>query len=413
MTTNPQTTDPRTTHPRRIVFLGTHGQYNIGDELLLETFLTQLGPEHHYVINSYDPAFTRGQLAGRFDAEVIDTSRDRVQLARELLRCDLLCFAGGSIIKELYASTGRHRYSTLAMILAIVTFTHWIARRPIAMLNIGVGPVRTKQGHRLAKLILSQVDELSVRDDKSFTTCRALGLEPLRATDAVFSADRHWLLGDSSGAAVPTTAIDHSGPLRIALNLNYDIENPDNWELFLERLASGLEQVHANHPVELHALPMQVGFKQHDDAEILDAFAARVPAIPMHRHELRTHVDAAQLIENCDLLVSERLHAIVMASILGVPSYVLAYDVKVRELAGMLDLASWTTDINEPFAATEFADRLSALIEQRADVGVHVRDRSAALGVEARRNFDTARQWVATTAAKAAARTKATTKAKV
>ncbi len=53
-----------TTNPRRIVFLGTHGQYNIGDELLLETFLTQLGAEHHYVVNSYDPEFTRQSARG-------------------------------------------------------------------------------------------------------------------------------------------------------------------------------------------------------------------------------------------------------------------------------------------------------------------------------------------------------------
>lgn len=396
-----------TTIARRIVFLGTHGQYNIGDELLLETFLTQLGPEHHYVVNSYDPDFTRAQLAGRFDVEVIDTTRDRARLLRELRHCDLLCFGGGSIIKELYASTGRNRYATLLMILAIVTFTHWIARKPIAMFNIGVGPVRSKAGHRLAKLILSQVDELTVRDEKSLRTCRALGLEPVRATDAVFSADRQWLLGDanndSDADAAPTTAGEKSRPLRVALNLNFDIENPDNWELFLERLAAGLEQVHAIYPLELHALPMQVGFKQHDDAEVLTAFAARVPSITMHHHDLRTHNDAARLIAHCDVLVSERLHAIVMASILGVPSYVLAYDVKVRELADMLGLTAWSTDINVPFAATELAGQLSALIEQRAAVSAQVLERSGALGIEARQNFDAARAWVAGTSTPAKA----------
>ncbi len=87
-----------------------------------------------------------------------------------------------------------------------------------------------------------------------------------------------------------------SGALRIALNLNYDIENPDNWELFLERLAAALEQLHAVHPIEVHALPMQIGFKQHDDGEDPRAFAARVPGITMHQHELRTRSDAARLI---------------------------------------------------------------------------------------------------------------------
>jgi polysaccharide pyruvyl transferase WcaK-like protein len=120
----------------------------------------------------------------------------------------------------------------------------------------------------------------------------------------------------------------------------------------------------------------------------------------MHRHQLHTHVDAARLIESCDLLVSERLHAIVMASILGVPSYVLAYDVKVRELAGMLGIAPWSTDINEQFPAAEFANKLTALIEQRAVVASQVQARSAALGDQARQNFAAARAWVAGTTKK-------------
>jgi len=388
------------TASRRIVFLGTHGQYNIGDELLLETFLTELGPEHHYVVNSYDPDFTTAQLAGRFHVEVIDTTRDRLRLIRELLRCDLLCFGGGSIIKELYASTGRSRYSTLVMILAIVTFTNWIARRPIAMFNIGVGPLRSRNGHRLARLILSQVDELTVRDEQSLTTCRSIGIDPVRATDAVFSVSRAALLGGES-ATDSSDVAPGPGPLRVALNLNYDIENPDNWELFLERLAAGLEQAHAQHPIELYSLPMQVGFKRHDDGEILDAFATRVPSIRFHRTALPSHHQAARLIASCDLVVSERLHAIVMASILGVPSCVLAYDVKVRELAGMLDLESWTTDINHPFTSADLAATINSMIEQRTSLAVHVQERSAALGVEARRNFDAARAWVASTPARA------------
>ncbi len=90
-----------------------------------------------------------------------------------------------------------------------------------------------------------------------------------------------------------------------------------------------------------------------------------------------------------------------MASILGVPSYVLAYDVKVRELAAMLDLTGWMTDINKPFAAEDLAADLGAQVEQRADIAAAVRDRAAVLGAEARRNFDAARAWVAGTPATA------------
>ncbi len=387
----------------RILFLGTHGQRNIGDELLLETFLAQLGSKNHYAINTYDKAFTAAQLAGRYDVELIDTTGDRVQLVRQLLRCDLLCFGGGSIIKELYASTGRNAYSTLAMILAVVTFARLVARKPIAMLNIGVGPIKTLTGRRLARMILSQVDQLSVRDARSYATCLEIGL-PTKdvhlTADAVFSNDRAWLLGQPAQCPEPDAEVgpgpgpDHDRPLQVALNLNFHIENPGNWELFLDRLAQGLMELHRKHPIELHALPMQSGFKAHDDAEILTAFAERLPGVVMHQHRPTTHADVARLVAGCDLLVSERLHAIVIGAVLGVPALVLAYDVKVLELAAMLDLEASTIDINRPFEAADVTSRLTGLVEHRARESEKLLARSESLRAEAGSSFEAARRWI-------------------
>jgi len=383
---------------KKIVFLGTHGQYNIGDELLLETFLHQLGPSHSYVINTYDKAFTANQLDDRYDVELIDTAGDRKAFLRHLLDCDLLCFGGGSIIKELYKSTGRNQYATLLMILATVTFTNLIARKPIAMLNVGVGPITSRTGGRLARLILTQVDLLTVRDERSHRTCINIGLKKSSvqlATDAVFSADAHWLLGGDSPASHSNP--DVNGPLppvKVALNLNYDIEKPDNWQYFLDHLAAALIALNERHPIELHALPMQAGFKDHDDVKVLDEFADQVPDIKMHRHRPATYVEAARLIDDCDVLLSERLHAIVMASILGVPTFALAYDVKVAELASMLDIEDYTVDINQPFSEREISDGLAKLIENHSTSRTRLLERSATLAATARDNFSTARQWI-------------------
>ncbi|QHC68017.1 hypothetical protein GSU68_16545 [Rathayibacter sp. VKM Ac-2759] len=377
-----------TSTPRRIVFLGTHGQHNIGDELLLETFLTRLGSEHRYVVNSYDPDGTRRQLGDRFDVEVIDTARDRILLLRRLLTCDLLCFGGGSIVKELYASTGRHRHSTLLMLLGVVTFAHLVARRPIAMLHIGVGPLRTRLGRRLARTILKQVDELTVRDGLSLETCRRIGVDAARVPDAVFSHDRADLLPGTPPDAV------RGERLRIALNLNIDIEAPERWEPFLDALAAALLAVGAQRPIELHALPMQIGFKARDDAEVLDAFAARVPDLPFVRHRPGDAAAVARILEDCDALVGERLHAVVLASVLGVPSYVLAYDVKVRELVSILGLDEWSVDINRPFDPGVLSERLVALLDRRAAVSESVAARADELRGETLAAFTAARAWI-------------------
>ncbi len=75
------------------------------------------------------------------------------------------------------------------MVLAIVTFARQVARKPIVMSNIGVGPLQTPRGRQLAGWILRQVSVLSVRDRKSYETCLGLGLAPDRVQlvpDAVF-----------------------------------------------------------------------------------------------------------------------------------------------------------------------------------------------------------------------------------
>ncbi len=66
------------------MLLGTHGQYNIGDELLLETFLHELGDDHDYVIKHYDRADTAARLGDRYLYTLIDTDRDRWSLLRHL-----------------------------------------------------------------------------------------------------------------------------------------------------------------------------------------------------------------------------------------------------------------------------------------------------------------------------------------
>ena len=361
---------------KRIVFLGTHGQHNIGDELLLETFLIKLGRANRYFVNSYDPAFTEGQLRPRFDATVFHTANDRIPFLRHLLGCDLLFFGGGSIIKELYASVGRNPYSTLLMVLATVSFTNLIARKPVVMSNIGVGPLRTPRGRRLAGMILRQVDLLSVRDRKSHQTCRDLGLPSDRVVlvpDAVFANPPEAFGG------LPERPLPQGKGVRLALNLNYDIENPANWETFQQNLADTLKLLHRQTPLEIHGLSMQGKFKAQTDSKVLAEFRNRIPEIPVVLHDPVNHLEAAGVIRSCDLLVSERLHALVMAAILGVPSFALMYDVKVRELAGTLGLDDNSVDINRPFDPEDVARRIQLLREDSGAASARLLDRSAGL----------------------------------
>ncbi len=261
------------------------------------------------------------------------------------------------------------------------------------MFNIGVGPLETPLGRRLARLILRQVDVVTVRDPGSLAQCRSLGIDDTRvhlAADAVFALTPDWLLGQ----ATPRPRRPGE-PFRVGLNLNYDIENPDNWDHFTAHLARALRRLSASRSIEIHALPMQSRFKEHHDAAVLRSFAHSIPEIRFVHHEPATHGDAARIIAECDLVIGERFHAIVMASLLGVPSLVLAYDVKVRELSAMLGLERYAVDINAPFSVADLEEPLRHLVDDLDGVQTRVARRVDELHRRTRECFTRTRSWMA------------------
>jgi polysaccharide pyruvyl transferase WcaK-like protein len=377
---------------KRIVLLGTHGQFNLGDELLLETFLSQLGPEHRYSVNSYAPDETAAGLTDRFHVDVFDTADGKVKLVRRLWASDVVIFGGGSIVKELYPSTGRWRYATLCMVLTIVGFCRLAAHRPVLMSNIGVGPITTKTGRRLAGWILSLASLVSVRDQRSFDTCQMLGCRPeklRRVPDAVWVNEPEVFASGRSPAST-----DDGRRVRIALNLNYDIENGENWGLFLDLLEQALRLVATKTPIELHALPMQSRFKEHHDLQVLEEFLSHLPDIVSVVHHPSDHADVGRIIADCDVLVAERLHALVIAATLGRASVALMYDVKVRELVEQLGLNDRAVDINRPFDPTSLADVILDTMDNAIGEGGRLAHRATALRAEAADYFDDVRSWL-------------------
>lgn len=372
----------------KILFLGTHGQFNIGDELLLETFLAQLGVEHQYAVNSYDPDFTKNAMRPKFNVESFHTTRELPRFLKHLLFSDLLFFGGGSIIKELYASVGRNPYSTLLMILATVTFAKQVTRKRVVMSNIGVGPIMTPRGEQLARWILKQVDVLSVRDEKSLQTTLKLGLAPSKVIlvpDAVFANPPEVFI--STSETLPSV-----GKTRIALNLNYDIENPSAWDSFLTNLADALMQLSKTRPLEIHALPMQSKFKANDDLSVLKDFVKRIPDIPCVIHDPQTAQEAARIIQGMDMVLAERLHTLVISSILGKPFFGLVYDVKVKELIAYLGMSEHSLNINQPFTAEDLSSGISCVLEQHNMISSHLLQRSASLREQLGIYFDEIRQ---------------------
>jgi polysaccharide pyruvyl transferase WcaK-like protein len=202
------------------------------------------------------------------------------------------------------------------------------------------------------------------------------------------------LVPDAVFANPPEVFVPNPKPLppskkiRIALNLNYDIENPNAWEPFLESLAGSLHQINAETPIEIHALPMQSKFKANDDLSVLKEFATRIPQIPFILHDPQTAQEAAEIIASVDMVLAERLHTLVISSILGKPFYALVYDVKVQELIDYLGMNNHSRNINQQFSAGDLTMGIRSVFSSYEKISEHLIKRSTNLRMNLGRYFD-------------------------
>jgi polysaccharide pyruvyl transferase WcaK-like protein len=365
----------------RILYLGTHGPFNIADDLLLETFLLQLGREHDYAVTSNHPRVTENYLRSLFKAQAIHAGRDMFRFLWHLITSDLVFFGSGNSLTDRHPRAARRSYANLLNCLLTVTFAKSILRKKVIMSNIDIGPLASRLGRFLARLILNQVDLLSVRDERSHRIALGLGL----------SASKVNLVPDALFVHSPDNLIDDLKPFpptdktRIALNLIRDIENPRAWEDFLANLAAALVEVNAAAPLEIHALPMQSG--PNDDLSVLMEFSLRVPQIPFVMHEPQTVTEATEIISNVDMVLAERMHALVLSSILGKPFYGLAHDVKVKDLVNYLGTAHYSVNINLPFDPGQLSDGIQHILQKREQFRDYILERSASLREELGRYF--------------------------
>jgi polysaccharide pyruvyl transferase WcaK-like protein len=107
--------------PARIMLLGSYGQTNLGDDLLLRNYLqyfSALGCRDPLVsVSRADlvPASVRREHTAATFFELYQTSV--LRLLKMVLAVDAIVYGGGSVYKELYASTRRGRYRVITRVM--------------------------------------------------------------------------------------------------------------------------------------------------------------------------------------------------------------------------------------------------------------------------------------------------------
>lgn len=317
---------------KKVLLLGSYGQTNLGDDLLMWNYLKLLeerGFSEIYV-NANTRKFIPEAVKNAFPnlRVVLTYKTSPLRFAQLIQKVDCIVYGGGTLYKELYASTGRSPYSVITRLMGFNIVARLLGKR-IYHLNIGIGSLRTPRGKRITKLALQAASKTIFRDERSFMFARDRLRIPEKkmahSVDGLFLS-RVW----EKPWHIAKLKIDRKKYRRvIGVNVLSDI--PDwvdrkKYVITMQQFVATL--LERGDFVVL--IPFQTAFNPRNDLTFMkDIFAgvfekydnyALLESVPIDR----VHSYLTQL----DLFVGMRFHGLLLSTVCKVPFVALSYDTK-------------------------------------------------------------------------------------
>ena len=301
-----------------IALSGYYGFYNIGDEAILEAIVKVLRyhrPDIELIVFSADPRHTRRT----YGVEAVSRT-NLPAIIRVLRRADLLISGGGGLLQD---ATGPR---SIPYYLGIIKLA-MLLRTKVAVYAQGLGPLRSGWSRFCVQKVLSGVDWLSVRDPASARLLAELGVE----RDVTVTADPVFFLDPAPQKEIEAFwkayGIKRPGKeLLVGLALRpYPGETLFDKKL-LEIFSTGCRFLEKEYKARLIFLPYHLK----KDLPLARDLASRSSTRGIVIEESLSSRNVFRVMGGLDLLIGMRLHALIFASICGVPFIALPYDPKVN-----------------------------------------------------------------------------------
>jgi polysaccharide pyruvyl transferase WcaK-like protein len=370
------------------MLLGSYGQTNLGDDLLLRNYL-----EHFSVLGCREMhvSVSRTDLVPRSVRETYPQARyfelyrtPLLALVRMVLSVDAIVYGGGSVFKELYSSTRRGRYGVITRVMVFNLLARAMGR-PIYNLNISIGHIGSRRGRWITRLGLLCSNRTLMRDGHSYRyAVRDLGLSPTRvvnSTDGLFLS-RDWQ-GPGKPAAPRAGAPSPPGARVIGVNLVSDIPDWVDRKAYLAAANEFLRQL-LERGDEVVLMPFQHDFTPGNDlAFMTESIDAAVLAHPGCRLLSQVTVDDVKArFGELDAFVGMRFHSLLLAAVTQTPFVGVAYDVKCSQFLSESAYDHWV----------ELEDMTSArMLEVLDDLGGDAAGATRSLGEAVAPRFEQAR----------------------
>ena len=326
---------------KKILLLGSYGQSNLGDDLLMWNYLELLqkkGYREIYVnanTTKFIPSAVKEAFPNLHIVLTYETSlKEYVRLIRSV---DCIVYGGGTLYKELYGSTGRSPYSVITRLMGFNMLARLLGTR-VYNLNIGIGSLKTRTGRFITKRALMASTKTIFRDRESYEFARdVLGVTPSKieqSVDGLFT-NPIW----RSVWHGKKLAIDRKKYKRVVgINVLSDIPDWVDRKQYIATMRQFVTSVLERGDYVVF-IPFQTDFNPRNDL----AFMIEIFADIMKKYKNHTLLESVPIdlihsyMTQCDVLVGMRFHSLLLASACNVPFVAVAYDTKCWRFINEID----------------------------------------------------------------------------
>lgn len=325
--------------PKRFVLSGYYGFGNAGDEAILDSVCRTIrarDEKSEITVLSKNPEYTRetygcGAVYRFNPASVLGALRN----------CDIVVSGGGSLLQD--ATSTR----SLMYYLSIIHFAARYGKKVMLYAN-GIGPVSKPKNRERVKKEVETASLVTLRDPDSLRELRAMGVS---RDDLVVTADPVFLLdaGDEAQSVeILRSAFVPDGSF-ICVSIRKCAGAPE----LPERLAEACDAVFEKYGHNIVFLAMHPGVDAEASRAVMEKMKHKAYLVPdgYNAHELMA------IISKSEAVISMRLHSLIFAARVAVPSVGIVYDPKVEAYLALLDQPSaGRADSFDPAAAVSALD---------------------------------------------------------
>lgn len=323
---------PETSRGCIVTLGGWYGAANLGDELILSTFVDwvrEAGGTPRVI--SVHPAHTRAML----DVDAADYT-SLAEVVEGIAACDLFVLGGGGLFQnyDVFDRASLDRFPARNVSQFAQYFL--LARElgiPAVVLAQGVGPLRKHDAREITATVFEEAELCSVRDKESAALLTSIGVRRL----VPIAADPAWAFRGTSQSVSLRERFPQFAGLRVLTLVVRDWPFDAHWEdEFVGTLKAAIPKGWGCLWLDFARTP-SADVERVQGSEIAHRLIARLGDERVHVVWEGMRLDEAiAIISASDAMIAMRLHAALLGHRAGIPVVTLEYDDKVRVLGDEL-----------------------------------------------------------------------------